>query len=128
MLKKTSQRRLRKIARHYDQLLRSDREAFLRAWESRTKLWLADIQKRAALLRTPGPKEPTTAYIDRQNEIFEVLESANRLILTCGKSVNEMIGEETRSTLRAECAKAVARVYDRRLYRPISWHSYNRRI
>lgn len=127
MVKKASQRRLRKIAKLYTELVRNDQERFLRAWDKRTQRWLADIQIRAALLRTQISKR-TNNCMDRQDEIFEVLESANCLIAACGHSVNEMIGEQTRSILRAECAKAVASVYDRRLYAPVSPDFYNRRI
>lgn len=129
MLKKTNQRRLRKIAKHYTELLsKDDVEGFLRAWDDRMQRWLTEIQYRASLYRAEfTPSHATNDLMNQQRAIFEVLESANRLIVECGKVVDGMVGEETRSTLKSACAKAVASIYDRRLYEPVSRHSYNRR-
>jgi hypothetical protein len=129
ILKRTSQRRLRKIAKRYTELLsKGDVEGFVRAWDERTQRWLIEIQYRASLHRAEiTPSQASNDFMNQQKTIFEVLESANRLIVECGKLVDEMVGEETRSTLEGACAKAVACIYDRRLYEPVSRHSYDRR-
>jgi hypothetical protein len=92
---------------------------------------LHEVQRRAGALRRSGGPAPV-----RENhreakprvkiEIFEVLDQANNLLRACGKTVEALVGEETRSTLISECAKAVAGVYDRRLYRPVARRLYSK--
>ena len=123
---KTSERRLKKVAENYTNLLaEGDIEGFRRAWEERVQGWLREIQRRVKLHR---PLEETVSLnkvrrVSRRNvktEIFEILDSANHLLLACGDAVEEMVGRETRAIITSECAKAVASVYDRRLYQPVT--------
>jgi hypothetical protein len=127
---KTSERRLKKVAESYTNLLaEGDIEGFRRAWEERVQGWLSEIQRRVKLHR---PLEETVSLnkgrrVTRRNvkiEIFEILDSANHLLLACGDAVEERVGRETRAILKNECAKAVAIIYDRRLYQPVTRRLY----
>jgi hypothetical protein len=130
-MNKTSGRRLRKIAERYTNLLaEGDVEGFRRAWDERVRGWLHEIQRRAKLHRRS--EEPNSLIKDRRVtrrnvkvEIFEILDASNRLLLACGDVVDGLVGEETRVTLWNECAKAVASVYDKRLYQPVTKRRYS---
>ena len=131
----TSDKRLKKLAEGYTKLLaEGDVTGFNRAWDERMQVWLREILRRVELHRRPERFCPSPPLGDRRStvnapkaEIFGVLDSANRLLNACGSAVEAMVGEETRATLRSACAKGVACVYDRRLYRPVKTDLYDRK-
>lgn len=115
-------------------LSEGDVDGFNLAWDERMQVWLRDIQRRVERLLRRDEYRALPPIFDRQStkstpqvEIFGVLNFADRLLIACGKDVEAMVGEETRATLRSACAKGVARVYDRRLYRPVKTDLYNRK-
>ena len=132
-MKKTNIRRLRNLGRTYSEIVaRGDIESFNGAWEQRMSGWLYEIERRVKLQRkklgtlaTSRSGQLTMRY--PKTEIFDVLDSANRLLNACGKEVERLVGEDTRTTLANECANAVAHIYDRRLYRPVTTDIYDRK-
>jgi hypothetical protein len=130
-MSKASERRLRKIAESYANLLAAgDVEGFRRAWEERVQGWLREIQRRVKLRRqfeeaVSLNKVRRVTRRSVKTEIFEILDSANHLLLACGDAVEETVGRETRAIITSECAKAVASIYDRRLYQPVTKGLYD---
>jgi hypothetical protein len=132
LMSKTN-RRLRKIARGYaDLVAKGDLAGFHRAWDQRMRGWLYDIDRRRMNSHyqstVPQGEQQDKATMDSQYRarIFEVLDASNHLLAACGEAVERLVGEETRATLKSECANAVASIYDRRLYRPLSGLVYKR--
>jgi hypothetical protein len=92
---------------------------------------LHEVHRRAGVLRRSGSPAPVRedhreAELKVKVEIFEVLDQADNLLRACGKTAEGLVGEETRSTLISECAKAVAGVYDKRLYQTVTRRLYRR--
>lgn len=124
------------MARRYAVLYLKDKERCLDQWRKNIlQAYLEEIQVRANQLRHRQNKTnrcKTTAQINalakncEQSEIFGVYYRANRMLIAAGKGVEQLVGKETRSLLADECAKAVADVYDKRLYQLVKKHFYNR--
>lgn len=119
---KTSKRRLRRMAQRYaDILTNGGVEVFRLAWRKREQVWLDQIECCVKLHRQVRGSTSMT-----NDKIFDVLDAANRLIRECGNSVEDLVGNETRTILTNECAKAVARIYDRRLHQLVERKLYLR--
>ena len=109
---------------------------FCREWQQFiVQPYIEEIQKRADQLRlaervknqrrTPAQIESLAKSCGNLG-IFDVYRRADRLLIAAGGKVEKLVGNETRELLADQCANAVADVYDRRLYRLVKKHFYNR--
>jgi hypothetical protein len=126
--------RLRKTAKRFAALARTDAVRFHREWNRRVSGWLYEIHNRA---RYQGQGNEVSAWAENAKEcelleeeatqlaIFDLLDHANNLIAACGDDVEKLVGAQTRSLLSAECTKAVAGVYGRQLYRLVGSYKNN---
>lgn len=135
-MKTTGERRLSKTARRYAVLAQKDKKRCRDQWRKFIlQPYLDEIQKRADRLRLEGRRKNqrrTPAQIELLAKscgnlgIFDVYRRADRLLIAAGDTVERLVGDETRKLLVDECAKAVAGVYDKRLYQLVKKHFYNR--
>lgn len=120
-------RNLRKLARRYSELARTDIMCFRREWDRRVLGWLYEIQNRVRCLRegellaSEADNSAESSFDERETVrlgIFDLYYRADDLIAACGKEVEQLVGAKTRAELLAECKKGVDIVYgERRLYK-----------
>lgn len=133
-MSKTSERRFRKLARGYADLVATGNvDKFRLAWEQRMRGWLYEIEQRMRQHQERAEPDVITTDETRRGmehnpnpRIFDIFDSANRLLKACGEAVEQLVGDETRAVLSSECANAVACIYDKRLYQPLRKQLYKR--
>lgn len=109
MAKRASQRRFQKRAAALSELFAGDPVAFRRLWETLLANWVEEIRVREHAQRCRTSPDPIPA-------IFGILDNAQALAKAAKADGDQKVIADL-AMLRHECAKAVARVTDRRLYR-----------
>lgn len=108
---KAGKRRNRHVATHLAEMARIDKKRFHFEWNRRLDGWLAEINRRAKLLRVDKAHELAS------KRVFGVLEHVNELLAQCGPDVEALVGASTRDTITHECCKALALAVAPNLYR-----------
>lgn len=120
-------RNLRKLARRYSELARTNDVRFRHEWNNLVRGWLYEIHNRVRCL---CEGEQISAWVHSTEEslfveqkaerlgIFDLYYRADNLLVMCGEEVEHLVGAETRAVLSAECSKAVSIIYgNKRLYK-----------
>ncbi len=111
---KSSNRRLKNIAKDLALLASKSESEFLRKWDNLVSMWLSEVERRGTLLRKGKPSEP----------VFGILEKAIQLLSLCGPEVEAIVGQQTREVIKHHSSKVVARELDSRLYQMINRNQY----
>src|SRR4051812_3668072 len=113
---RAGKRRFNKHVASFVSLLGRDEKLFRREWHKQVQGWLNEAHRRAgnwlegARFRNAATADGLVA--EGRARIFGVLDIAEVMLAACGAHVEELVGEETRRLLTAECTKAVANVCD----------------
>jgi len=105
-------------------------QTFRREWHKQVQGWLKEIHRRAKNWCEGAELCNAESFDDSitqgKEQVFGVLEIAERMLAKCGPAVEKKVGEETRRLLTSECVKAVAYICDNRLNYMVNHRVYRR--
>ena len=106
---KATQRRERRLANELQALFTRNPQRFADIWHHYLNGWCAEVEARARGVRCGRPKASFQA-------VYAIPEKAERLLEAIGPEAERLVGAQTRELLEHECAKAVAKATDIRIY------------
>ena len=115
---RTARRKQHKRAKRLNHLAQTEAHRFCQEWQTRVAGWLQEIHHRARLLQSDAV---ASASAER---IFDVLDCAKSALAILAPETRQLVLAETLDVLHNACARAVAQVYDPRLYRVIDHPTY----
>ena len=107
---KATQRRERRFANELQRLSACNPQRFTEIWQHNLTGWCAEVEARGRGLRRGNPKASFQS-------LYAIPKKAERLLKAIGSEAECLVGTQTREVLEHECAKAVAKATDIRIYR-----------
>jgi len=120
-LSKAGQRRQNKSSKYLATLALQNELKFRCEWNKRVHSWLLEIRHRGEQLRSES--DPKIEC----ERVFGVLNHAAHLIASCGTTVEQLVGDETRAVLANECCKVIASIFGADLYRVYNYGGYHKK-
>jgi hypothetical protein len=102
-----------RLGQSLSSLAERNRERFLQEWSTRVTSWLEEIERRGR--RMSRGVRSTDSHL----HVFAVYDDVEFLLLEFSL-LDRLVGRQTRSLLRAACARAVASSADARMYRLVT--------